>query len=347
MALLSTESIVRAYFDGARRVLRAPAVWFGAWLVTLAVGFPLALVLRRLIADHLGGSLAAEPAAGVNWEWWQEFQRQATGLGATFGPSVLGFASVLRHISDLLDNAALAPVLAGAVGAWLIVWSFLSGGMLDRYARNRQTWASGFFAACGTHFFRLARLGVVAVAAYYAIFAWVSPFVFEELWDRLTRDLDVERTAFMLAASMYVVLGVLLLAVSILFDYARVRIVVEDRRSALGALAASLRFVRRHPGKVASLYAVNTFAFLVLAGFYALVAPGAWGPGPWQWVAFAIGQAWILARVWVKLTFYASAISLFQRELAHADYVATAIPEWPESPAVEAIRGEPPTAAVP
>jgi hypothetical protein len=341
-------SVLACYVDGLRRVVRAPTVWLGAWLVTLAFGLPLALGLRAMIAAHLGASEAAESAAnGVNWGWWQEFQAQASGIGATFGPSVLGFASVLRHTSDLLDNAAMAPALAGAVGAWLVVWSFLSGGILDRYARNRPTWASGFFAACGTHFFRFVRLGVIALALHAIVFGWLHPLVFERLWPRLARDIDVERTAIVVAMALYALLGALLLGLSILFDYARVRIVVEDRRSALGAIGAALRFVRRHPGKVMGLYATNAAGFVVLAALYAIVAPGAWAAGPLTWLAFAIGQAWIAVRIAVKLTFYASSLSLFQREFAHADRVATAIPEWPESPAVEAIRGEPPTAAVP
>lgn len=339
---------VAAYLDGIWRVFRAPVVWGGAWLVTLLLAVPLALVLRGMIADHLGASLAADAAAaGVNWDWWREFQQQATGLGTTFGPSVIGFASVLRHASDLADNAPMPTVLAGVVSAWLVVWSFLSGGILDRLARNHATWASGFFAACGTHFFRFLRLGVIALAAYYFLFEWVHGWIHEDLWRRLTRDLAVERTAAALAVLLYAAFGLLVLVVSLVFDYARVRIVVEDRRSAIGALAAGARFVRRHPGKVFSLFVLNTVGFLALAAVYAAVAPGAGGAGAAMWMALATGQAWILARVWAKLVFYASAVSLFQGQLAHAGYVATTLPDWPESPAAEALRGEAPTATAP
>jgi len=47
----------------------------------------------------------------------------------------------------LVDNLPLATTIAGATAAWLVVWSFLSGGVLDRYARQRPTRAAGFFAA--------------------------------------------------------------------------------------------------------------------------------------------------------------------------------------------------------
>jgi hypothetical protein len=341
-------TIIRSYLDGLRRVVRAPLVWCSAWLITLLLAVPLALLLRDMIAVHLGPSLAAASAAeGVNWEWWQEFQQQTTGLGKTFGPSVLGFASVLKHVSDLLDGAPLTPALAGLVGTWLVVWSFLSGGILDRYARDRATWASGFFAACGTHFFRFVRLGVLALPVYYALFAWVHAWLLDDLLGQLTRTLSEERTAFALTALVYSLFGLVLVGTTLVFDYARVRIIVEDRRSAIGALAAGGRFVRRHVWAVTGLFAVNAAGFLALAALYALVAPGAGGSGLSQWTGLAIAQAWIAARIGVKLTFYASAISLFQRMLAHAEYVATTVADWPESPAAEAIRGESPTATLP
>jgi hypothetical protein len=317
-------------------------------MATLLLGIPLALAMRGAIADHLGASLAAEAAAvGVNWPWWQEFSAQAEGIASTLEPSILGFASVLRHLGDLLDGERPPQALVGALAVWLLGWSFLSGGMLDRYARNRSTWASGFFAACGTHFFRFLRLGVMAGLAYYLLFARLHPLLHDTLWRRLTRDLASERTGAIVAVALYAAFGLVLVGVSLVFDYARVRIVVEDRRSAIGAVVAAVRFVWRHLGRVAGLFAVNTMGFALLAAVYAAVAPGAWVDGSPLWQGLIIGQAWILARLWVKLTFYASGISLFQRELAHADYVATAIPEWPESPAAEALRGEPPSAAVP
>ena len=55
-------------------------------------------------------------------------------------------------------------MLAAAVATYLLVWIFLSGGVLDRYARQRPTRAHGFFAAAGVFFWRFLRLGLVAGA---------------------------------------------------------------------------------------------------------------------------------------------------------------------------------------
>jgi hypothetical protein len=55
------------------------------------------------------------------------------------------------------------------------------------------------------------------------------------------------------------------------------------------------------------------------------------------WWTLVAGQAYLLARLWVKLLFYASEAAYFQGALAHAEYVAAPLPVWPDSPAADAI----------
>jgi hypothetical protein len=305
--------------------------------VTLMVALPLSIALGDMIEAHLGRSLAADAAAaGTDYDWWQEFSSQAAGLGTTFVPSVVGFGAVLDNLSGLADNQPLAVTIAGVTCAWLVIWSFLSGGIIDRYARGRPTRTPGFFAACGTHFWRFARLGVVALLVYAALFSGIHVWLFDDLYPRLTRNLTVERTAFVIRLGCYAVFGLLLVLCNLVFDYARIRVVVEDRRSALGALIAGLRFVRRHGGAF-RLYLLNGAVCLGLVLVYALVAPGAPRAGVRIWLTLALCQLYILSRHYAKLLFYASETSYFQRTLAHASYTAAPAVVWPESPAAEAV----------
>jgi hypothetical protein len=326
-----------SWLDGVRRVNGAPVLLCGMFAVTLLVALPLSVALGSMIEAHLGRSLAADAAAaGTNHDWWQEFSAQASGLGTTFVPSIVGFSVVLDNLSSLADNEPLAASIAGVTAGWLVIWSFLSGGIIDRYARARPTRTAGFFAACGTHFWRFARLGVVVLLVYYLLFAVVHRWLFDDLYPVLTRDLTVERTAFALRLGLYLVFALLLILCSMVFDYARIRLVVEDRHSALGALMAGSRFVRRHPGTL-RLYVLNTAAYLALLLAYALVSPGAPRAGLRMWITLALGQLFILARHYLKLLFYASQTAFFQRALAHASYTAAPAVVWPESPAAEAI----------
>ena len=333
-----------AFREGIRRVNAAPMVLAGMFALTLFVSLPLAYALRGMIAAHLGSSLAADSAAsGTNYDWWLEFSAQASGLGTTFVPSVAGFGAVLDNLSGLLDHTRLATTIVGVTVAWLLLWSFLAGGIVDRFARARRTRAHGFFGACGMHFWRLLRLGVAAWLVYGLLFRYVHSGIFAHAYPWLTRDLTVERTAFVIRLAAYLIFGALLILCNIVFDYARVRIVVEDRRSALGALLAGARFVRRHLGAALCVYALNAAAFLVLIAIYALLAPGAPRAGLSMWLVFGLGELYVLARHYLKLLFYASETVFFQGALAHAAYTAAPALVWPDSPAAETIGNANPT----
>lgn len=305
--------MLTALFTGFRRVLAAPALLASIYLITLAAAVPLALVLRSGLQTHLGASLMADSAAsGVNWDWWQEFSGQATGVDSTFTPSVIGFAAPLDNLSAFLDRSPRPTVVLIAAGAFGALWLFLWGGILDRYARSRPTGPHGFFAACAVFFLRFLRLGLLVAIVYWALVGPAHDWLFDTMYTRITRNVTAERVAFSWRLGAYAVFGFALMIVNMIVDYAKIRAVVEDRRSMVGALIAAVRFVLRHPRKTCSLYLLNGLLFLSLLAMYALVAPGAGGGGLDIWRPFLIGQLYVLGRLWLRLVFAASQTSLFQ-----------------------------------
>jgi hypothetical protein len=329
---------VTALMDGLRRVNRAPVILLCVYLVTLITALPFSLLMRDALQAHLGNSMAADAAArGVNYQWWSEFTGQANALGKTFTTTVIGFAAVLDNLSALLDGESRPPALLWLGAFYLLLWLFLAGGILDRYARARPTRSYEFFTACGVYFVRFLRLAPMIGLAYYVLLAHVHPLIFGNLYGELTRDVTVERTAFLWRLTLYAVFGVLLILVNVVIDYAKLRTVVEDRRSMIGALVAGLRFVRRNLPAVAALYLLNGLLFVAVLVLYALVAPGAGAAGAGMWLGLAIGQLYLLARLWVRLVFFAAEASLFQGRLAHTGYVARAAVPRPEPPIVEQV----------
>ena len=326
--------MVTAFLDGLMRVKRAPWLVIGLWLSTLLLALPLSLALHALLGEHLGSSMAAQAVAeGLSFDWWNEFLAQTTGVGKTFVPAILGFAAILQNLSGVADASGPPSPVVWVVVAQLLLSTFLLGGLLDRLARDRAIGAGAFFAACGVYVFRFLRLSVVSIAVYAFLFITVHGWLFDRLYPRLITELTVERTAFFYRLGLYAVFGALVLFTNLVFDYAKVRAVVEDRRSMIGALSAGFRFVRRNPGATVGLYGVNSLAFVAVLSAYYLVAPGAAADA----VAFAIGQVFIVFRVIVRLQFAASQTALFQGRLAHAGYVARPVAKWPDSPAAEAI----------
>jgi hypothetical protein len=330
--------ILASWISGWSRVVQARGMVIGIHALSFLLALPFALAVRDQIASQLGSSLAAGAVAdGVNNDWWSEFTAQATGLGATFTPSIVGFASTLDSVSRVLDARYPPATLMWLLGGYLALWTFLSGGILDRYARQRPTRAHGFFSACGLSWFRLARLTALAGLAYWVLFKYLHAWLFLDVLRDITRNLGVERAAFFWRLLFYVVFGIVLLTINLAFDYARIRLVVEDRRSALGALRASLRFLWHHPLQVTALYALNGLGFVLLLALWFVVSPGIHGTGLAMWAAFAAGQLYLVARLAIKLHFLASQTALFQSQLAHASYSAAPAPAWPESPAAELI----------
>jgi hypothetical protein len=193
--------------------------------------------------------------------------------------------------------------------AWLLVWSFLSGGILDRLARHRPTRGRGFFAACGAHFPAMLRLGLVE---------WL-------VWLAAAR-FDLERYPDYVPFIAGLAAGLVLL-------YARVRVVVEDRRSALGALLAGGRFIRRNPGAAAIFFVFTAAVWIGGRPWDRLLGELANG----SWRAFLETELLVALLLFVVFASWASAIALFQARLAHASYTAGPPLEWPESPAAEAI----------
>src|SRR6202163_892632 len=179
-------------------------------VLTLFVGRQLAPELHSMLAQHLGSSVAADTAAsGVNYDWMQEFGDQATGLGVTFKPTIIGFGAVLDNLSSFMDNTARPVVIVGAASAYVVLWILLAGGIIDRYARDRATRAYGFFAASGVFFLRFLRLAVVQWLVYGFPFRSVHPLLFDGLLPRMIQQVSVERTAFFARATLYLVFGVL------------------------------------------------------------------------------------------------------------------------------------------
>jgi uncharacterized membrane protein len=108
---------------------------------------------------------------------------------------------------------------------------------------------------------------------------------------------------------------------------------VEDRRSALGALLAGGRFIRRNPAAI-PLFLIFAASVWIFIWFWGRLARWLVDGG---WLRFAAAELAITLLLFVVFASWAAATSLFQSRLAHASYTAGPPLEWPESPAAEAI----------
>jgi hypothetical protein len=122
------------------------------------------------------------------------------------------------------------------------------------------------------------------------------------------------------------------------FDYAQVRAVVEDRRSMVGALVASLSFLRRNWLGAGTIYVADAAIFAAVVLAYSALGPASMVLGVAIRPRAGIEQLYVIGRAWARVVFWATETAFFQSRLAHAGYVAAPPVTWPDSPSAEAVQ---------
>jgi hypothetical protein len=313
--MLAFHEALAAYRDGWARVGHAPrilALLVGATILITAVGRdeapgwhpPLLDVFQGLGTALMGGAVAAALDAS-----------DVTGrLGSDEAPWVLW----------------LLVVIGGVV---------LTGGVMDRFARQRPLDARAFWGVSGELAFRLIRLSALG-GLLFSVLTGALVVVLDAIANAILGPEGEGAGEVVLALSL--VLGAIYLAIALAVfaatDGGRVRMVVERRRSALFAFTAGARFAWRHRGTVVLLYAA---LFATAAVPWALISGVDLWLEPSATVARVLDALQVACAVTAALVSAAAAVSLFQASLAHATYVAPPRLVWPDSPAIETLGERP------
>lgn len=297
-----------AFLDGIRRVAAAWKLLVVLLLAASGLALPVALATGSPAPETGTAGVGAAGTAGA-----------LVVTSHSLGPDPYELVFIASSFA-LANGPSQAAVVGPALAAFL-VWTFLTGGAVDRLARQRWMGSAGFLAACRHHFWPLTRLAVLAGVLYWllwiALHSWLG-----DVPDASARGPRSGASTDAVRLALHGLLGAVGAAVGLLVDYARVRAVVEDRRSMIGALVAAFRFAARRPAAVAGLWLLNLVLLaLLLAGCSLLAQPaiGVGRSGP-----FLAGQVYAAAHLVATLVAWGSQTAYFQGQLAHPTYVARA-----------------------
>lgn len=220
------------------------------------------------------------------------------------GPSGLGWLS---------DGAAASGVSAALLLAAILLSTILSGGVLA-CLRDREAGfsVSALALGCVRYGGRLSRLAVIAWLGYAAL-QWCNGFLDARL-DGVFADRESTGSAELVAFGKTGAMIALVFFFAMTLDYARVRIVVEDRKSALGAFATAFVFWLRAPFSTTAIQAaVRAADVLVLAltiGLMTRLPAGAWAG------IVAVQQVGMLVRAYVTVGGHAARLDWFEHRQA-------------------------------
>ena len=297
-----------AFFSGLWQVIRAPFTVLAVLVITVLTAVPFGLVmgsrLQSALNDQPPVMLGSEE---IDADWWLEFRRHAEGLNATFTPAIIGFAAPLSNLSGVLDGTRPDPVMALPIAIAIVTWAFIWGWAIERFRRGgsherRRLDPGGLQDAASLRCDQHRRddcagdpLSDNSLSAFWTGVLDCSP--------ASTPD---ERTAFFVRVALYLIFGVFLAGVSLLADYARIGSVLGR-----GAWSESSSFVKRNWSSVAALFLITTIILGVLFVLYG-VGEAYGGSRVAGWRGVAIGQAFIIVRLAMRLVVIASEVRLYR-----------------------------------
>jgi hypothetical protein len=275
-----------AIADVVRRPYPILWLWAGNLLISLALIAPFYALAEADLSHSLVGRGMLE-AFDVTW--------LMDGAG--------------QHM-NLLSMAF--PLVAMWALAYLLLSTFLTGGALTHLigTGGERTTASIFLSSSGALFLPLLRLVVLALVCYGLVLGAMSALL-DIVFSAWTGDPLTEWAGLISGNIKTVILLIAFSILSMIFDYAKVHMVLGDDRGALRSLGAGFRFVHRNFLSAWTLYLLCSVVFgveaLIYLEIYRILPDTALFLVV---VAFVFHQIFIAARSGIRLVFFSSQIGL-------------------------------------
>lgn len=329
-----------ALVEGWRLLRRS----FGLAVLLLVVNLGTALVFAVPLARNLRADLRQKQAAqnmmyGFDYSWWSEWSDRQSGWTASFGPEIFGVGFAFRNVDLLLRGALPAnilarhpmpegtplidPVLLGLALFYLLVQTFLSGGILSTLRGAQGTWTvRGLLHGAGFYFGRFFRVALIALFAAWIVFRLNGPFA---RWaDAHARESVSESSAMAWFLGRHALLLLALFFLNLVSGYAKAIVVVEERASAILAFVSALSFCLRSFTRTFGHYLAVALLGVALLGLWRLL-DGAYATTGYktQLLTFAVFQLFVLARLGLRVMLMGGQLTLYRR-LAAPEALASA-----------------------
>ncbi|RMG50978.1 MAG: hypothetical protein D6723_11400 [Acidobacteria bacterium] len=284
-------ALVKSGFAGANTQLRLACL---LWAINLVFALVVAIPFFHLLDESLSRSLIGQRSLrfpDANW--------------------LIGLLNSQRSFLD-----SLSATLVWIALFYMVLNALVSAGVLEILAGGSRFSFRQFFQGIVRHGGPFLRLFIISLVAYFLVFLLFHDLL-EKGLNALSRDWYSEAGAFSLYWAKNILLAVILLGTVMIFDYAKIRVVLENSPRAVLETAKAFRFVRHHLRPTLLVFyglglagAILTLAYL---GLDALFAPTSLGL---VILGFLVQQLYMFSRMWLRVAFYVAEMELY-RERGH------------------------------
>jgi hypothetical protein len=327
--------IMTSFKQGLAQVSRTKRMIFFAWFINVLFAMVLALPFLKQLDSYLRDTVMDEKILErVDPAWVENYRAdmEKSEFVRSLDYTMFGYAPFLNHL-ELQMNGAFVKTLGGFLYDFFVRWelnpgsmsllfflsllyvcvnSFLAGGFIGVYAKEYRSSFPEFLMEGARYFGKFFRISLVAMLIYFIFFSVIVDWINNSLpqWTQNSASETVPYTYYMIRN---VVVLALIAFLSMIFDYTRIRMIVDDRTSALTATVAGARFATPHFLNTYGLYLLLTLVGIVFIVIYAILEKLIPQSSYWPLVLlFIVQQLYMLARFWLKASFYACQTTLYQ-----------------------------------
>ena len=327
--------ILSVFKHGLAQVSRTKRMVFFAWFVNVLIAMPLALPVLNQLDGYLRGTVMDEKILQHMDAAWASSYRadmEHSEFVRSMDFTIFGYAPFVNHL-DMQMNGTFVKSLGGFLYDLFFRWeingastsllfllsllyvcvnSYLAGAFIGIYSKEYPFSLTEFLTEGARYFGKFFRITLVALLVYFLFFGVVVNWINGSI-ARWTQGDASETVPYAYYMVRNVVVLFLFSFLSMIFDYVRVRMVVDDRTSSLAASGAGAKFAIVHTPATYGLYLALCLVGFVLIAVYAIVEKLIPQDSYWPLVLlFVLQQCYMMARFWLKAGFYACQTKLYQ-----------------------------------
>jgi hypothetical protein len=328
-------NILSAFKQGMTQVSRTKRMVFFAWVVNVIVAMPLALPVMNQLDGYLRNTVMDEKLLKHMDQTWADGYRadmEHSDYLRALDVSVLGYAPFLNHL-EMQMNGTFIRTLGNFLYDFFFRWeinrtstsllfllsllyvcvnAFLAGAFIGVYAKEYPFSFTEFLTEGARYFGKLFRISLVALLVYFLFFTLVVDWINNSIvrWTQAGASETLPYTYYMIRN---VIVLFFFSFLTMIFDYARVRMVVDDRTSSLAGSAAGTKFAVLNARSTYGLYLLLCVVGFILIALYAVIESVLSQDSFWPLLfLFVLQQCYLFARLWLKAGFYACQTRLYQ-----------------------------------
>ncbi len=274
---------------GTRSVFHNFKIVFLLWFLNAISALVLTVPILNILMENLGTSIVSDQLAReFDYMWFVQFR---------------------NLYQSNFDQLPLS--IYTVVGIYTLIQTFFLGGLLAIFHIPEKNHIVDFFYGGVKYFFRFVKITLASLLIYIAAFL-INDYM-GELIHFLFKDSENVRLEFVLFGLRYVLLIFFIGVVSIISDYSKVALAVNDRTKIFKEMYTAVLFIKNNFSRVFITFLIVATIGALGAAFYNIIGKAIpRTPYYLLLISFILQQMLIIFRLLVRMLFCVTEVSLFK-----------------------------------